>query len=158
MRPLFGTAFPNVLHRPAVDGAHRKPNKQNNHEGLSFWQPNERLKFFTAGCSVCNETVVLVKGIACSSCDVQILDMHKEKNAERAKQYGIRSVPAVFRRQACRLLRGPRCAGSGASRRRYRSSAALAEVCNVNCFHPVAAHHRPVRHPFRAFSSAGRIL
>ena len=54
-----------------------------------------KIEIFTAGCSVCNETVALVKAIACSSCDVQILDMHKEKNAERAKHYGIRSVPAV---------------------------------------------------------------
>ena len=54
-----------------------------------------KIEIFTAGCSVCNETVALVKAIACSSCDVQILDMHKEKNPERAKQYGIRSVPAV---------------------------------------------------------------
>ena len=54
-----------------------------------------KIEIFTAGCSVCNETVALVKAIACSSCDVQIRDMHKEKNAERAKHYGIRSVPAV---------------------------------------------------------------
>ena len=54
-----------------------------------------KIEIFTAGCSVCNETVALVKAIACSSCDVQVLDMHDERTAEKAKQCGIRSVPAV---------------------------------------------------------------
>ena len=54
-----------------------------------------KIEVFTAGCHACEETVALVKTIACSSCDVQILDMHDTKNAEKAKQYGIRSVPAV---------------------------------------------------------------
>lgn len=54
-----------------------------------------KIEVFTAGCQVCNETVALVQKIACASCDVQILDMHEKKTAEKAKRYGIRSVPAV---------------------------------------------------------------
>jgi glutaredoxin 3 len=53
------------------------------------------IEVFTAGCQACDETVSLVKKIACSSCDVQILDMHEKSTAEKARQYGIRSVPAV---------------------------------------------------------------
>src|SRR5207247_9453177 len=41
--------IPNGRHRTTVNGAHRKQNKQNNHEGVSFWQPNERLKFLRRG-------------------------------------------------------------------------------------------------------------
>ena len=54
-----------------------------------------KIEVFTAGCPACEETIALVKKIACSSCDVQILDMHEKKTAEKAKRYGIRSVPAV---------------------------------------------------------------
>ena len=56
---------------------------------------NRKIEIFTAGCQACEETVALVKQIACSSCDVQILDMHEKKTAEQARQYGIRSVPAI---------------------------------------------------------------
>jgi glutaredoxin 3 len=54
-----------------------------------------KIEVFSAGCGACEETIALIKQIACSSCDVQILDMHDEKTAERAKRYDIRSVPAV---------------------------------------------------------------
>jgi glutaredoxin 3 len=58
--------------------------------------PNKRkVEVFTAGCAACEETVALVNTIACSSCDVEILDMHDAKVGAKAKQYGIRSVPAV---------------------------------------------------------------
>lgn len=53
------------------------------------------IEVFTAGCQACAETIALVKQIACSSCDVQILDMHEKTTAEKAMRYGIRSVPAV---------------------------------------------------------------
>ena len=53
------------------------------------------IEVFTAGCAACEEAIALIKKIACSSCDVQILDMHDKKIAAKAKQYGVRSVPAV---------------------------------------------------------------
>lgn len=53
------------------------------------------IEVFSAGCAVCNEAVALVKRIACSSCEVTVLDMHDAAVAARAKTLGIRSVPAV---------------------------------------------------------------
>jgi glutaredoxin len=53
------------------------------------------VEIFTAGCAACDEAVALIKKIACSSCDVRILDMHDKRIAAKAKQYGVRSVPAV---------------------------------------------------------------
>ena len=53
------------------------------------------IEIFSAGCAVCEETVTLVKQIACPSCDVTVLDMHDPEVARRAKQLGIRTVPAV---------------------------------------------------------------
>lgn len=53
------------------------------------------VEVFSAGCSVCTETVEMVQRAACSSCDVTVLDMRDPDVARRAKDLGIRSVPAV---------------------------------------------------------------
>ena len=50
---------------------------------------------FTAGCPVCDETVQLVNKIACSSCEVEVLNTQEASVAEKAKSYGIKSLPAV---------------------------------------------------------------
>ena len=54
-----------------------------------------RVEVFTAGCPVCNDTVQLVKKIACPSCEVSVLDVNDPKIASRAKTLGVRSVPTV---------------------------------------------------------------
>jgi glutaredoxin len=54
-----------------------------------------KVEVFTAGCPACDEAVALVKSLACDSCDVEIHDMKQPGIAERAKGYGVRSVPAV---------------------------------------------------------------
>ncbi len=53
------------------------------------------IEIFSAGCSTCTETIEMVQRAACPSCDVTILDMHDPAVAQRAKDMGIRSVPAV---------------------------------------------------------------
>lgn len=54
-----------------------------------------KIEVFTAGCGACEEAIALVNRIACPSCEIEILDMHRQEAAARARQYGIRSVPAV---------------------------------------------------------------
>lgn len=54
-----------------------------------------QIEIFSAGCPACEDTVELVKGIACPSCDISVLDMRDAEVARRAKDLGIRSVPAV---------------------------------------------------------------
>lgn len=54
-----------------------------------------KIEVFSAGCPVCEETVALVNRFACPSCEVSVLDVRKQDIAARAKQYGIRTVPAV---------------------------------------------------------------
>ena len=54
-----------------------------------------KIEVFTAGCSICNEVVEMVKKNICPSCDVSVLDMHKPEVSERAKKLGIKSIPAV---------------------------------------------------------------
>jgi len=54
-----------------------------------------KVEIFSAGCGCCEETINLVKSIACSSCDITVLDMNRPEIAERAKSLGVRSVPAL---------------------------------------------------------------
>ncbi len=54
-----------------------------------------KIEIFSAGCSCCEETIKLVKSIACPSCDITVPDMKQPEVAERATSLGIRSVPAV---------------------------------------------------------------
>jgi glutaredoxin 3 len=53
------------------------------------------IEIFSAGCPACEEVVELVSRVACPSCDVTVLDMRDPEVARRAKNSGIRSVPAV---------------------------------------------------------------
>lgn len=54
-----------------------------------------KIEIYSAGCPVCNDAVEMVKGIACHNCEVNVLDMNDPDIADRAKDLGIRSVPAV---------------------------------------------------------------
>ncbi len=54
-----------------------------------------KIEVFTAGCPACEETIALVNRIACSSCEVEILDMNLPDVARRAKEYGVTRVPSV---------------------------------------------------------------
>ena len=45
--------------------------------------------------SFCTETIEMVQRAACPSCEVTVLDMRDPAVERRAKDLGIRSVPAV---------------------------------------------------------------
>lgn len=71
---------------------------------------NRKIEIFSAECGVCEETIQLVKSLACPSCDVSVLDMKDAATASRAKQLGIKSVPAVVvdgKLASCCEGRGP---------------------------------------------------
>jgi len=77
-----------------------------------------KIEVFSAGCSVCDDTVALINRIACPSCEVLILDMHKPETAGKARHYGIRSVPAVVvdgKLADC-------CAGGGPNEQQLRAA------------------------------------
>lgn len=84
---------------------------------------NRKVEIFSAGCGCCEETIKLVKSIACPSCDITVLDMKRPEVAERAKSLAIRRVPAVVidgMLADCCAGRGPeehtlRAAGIGVS-------------------------------------------
>jgi glutaredoxin 3 len=54
-----------------------------------------KVEVFSAGCACCDEAVELVNRIASPPDEVDVMDMHQADVAERAEQYGIKSVPAV---------------------------------------------------------------
>jgi glutaredoxin 3 len=69
-----------------------------------------KVEVFSAGCPACEETIALVKSIACESCDVTVLDMREHDVAARAKEMGIHRVPAVVingKLAECCSARGP---------------------------------------------------
>lgn len=80
-----------------------------------------KIEIFNAGCPVCEEAIQLVNRVSCPSCEVSVLDMHDPQVAKRAKDLGLRSVPAVVidgKPADCCTGRGPdeatlRAAGLG---------------------------------------------
>lgn len=77
-----------------------------------------KIEVFSAGCSACDAAVALVKRVVCSSCEVEVLEMRDSAVAERAKQYGIKRVPAVVvngRVAEC-------CAGNGINEASLRAA------------------------------------
>ena len=56
---------------------------------------NRQIEIFTAGCGICDEKVSQVRAIACPSCDITVLDMHDEEVLSRARELGVRRIPAV---------------------------------------------------------------
>src|SRR6516165_6746932 len=63
-------------------------------EAMSQGQ-RKKIEIFSSGCSICNETVEMVKRLVGSNHDIEIHDMHQGPIAARAKQYGIKSVPGI---------------------------------------------------------------
>ena len=54
-----------------------------------------KVEVFSAGCPACKDAVELVKRLAGASGDVTVQNMNDIKVAQRAKELGIRTVPAV---------------------------------------------------------------
>ena len=54
-----------------------------------------KIEIFSAGCPACVETIDLVNNLTCESCEVTVLDMNDNQVANRAKELGIKTVPAV---------------------------------------------------------------
>ena len=69
-----------------------------------------KIEIFTAGCPACEDLIAQVKGAACPSCEIDILDMRKPEVAARARREGIHAVPAVVidgRLASCCTAQGP---------------------------------------------------
>lgn len=68
------------------------------------------VEIFSAGCSVCEQAVSLVRDLTCASCEVIVLNMHESEVSKRANQLEIQSIPAVVidgKLADCCVGRGP---------------------------------------------------
>jgi len=54
-----------------------------------------KIEIFSAGCPLCVEAIETVSSKSCPSCEVTVISMHDNEGAARAKELGVRSVPAV---------------------------------------------------------------
>jgi glutaredoxin 3 len=55
----------------------------------------QKIEVFSAGCPACKEAEELVKRIAGTSHNIEVLDMHRPEIAATARQHGITRVPSV---------------------------------------------------------------
>lgn len=53
------------------------------------------VEVFTAGCSLCDEVIDLVKTLACDSCTVRVVHLQNDQGTRRAEKVGVETVPAV---------------------------------------------------------------
>lgn len=53
------------------------------------------IEVFSAGCATCEDAIEIIRRAACPSCEVIVHDMKSMSVTRRAKELGIRSVPAV---------------------------------------------------------------
>lgn len=53
------------------------------------------VEVYSAGCAVCDEAVELVRRLACETCDVTVHQMSDITVARKAKELGIRALPAL---------------------------------------------------------------
>jgi len=84
----------------------------------------QKIEVFGSGCPVCNEAVDLINRLVCDECEISVLDMHDAQVANRAKELGVQSVPAVVldgRLASC-------CAGRGVNESSLRAAGLLCPV------------------------------
>lgn len=53
------------------------------------------IEVYTAACPACDEVIAQINEMSCPCCELEILDMHQPAIAQRARDLGVRSVPAV---------------------------------------------------------------
>ena len=58
-----------------------------------------KIEVFTAGCSVCDSTVKLVRELACPNCDIHVHDLNQGCETgecrDEAQKYGLKTIPTV---------------------------------------------------------------
>lgn len=54
-----------------------------------------KIEVFSAGCALCVDAEKKILELACTSCEVTVLNMHNPESLQRAKELGVKSVPAV---------------------------------------------------------------
>ena len=53
------------------------------------------IEIFSAGCPLCTDTIELVNTLVSGEQEVRVLDMRRGETVTRARELGVRSLPAV---------------------------------------------------------------
>ena len=73
------------------------------------------VEVFSAGCAICEETLNLVRRVACPSCEVTLRDMHDQRShAGRRASASVRCLRSLLTAHLPRAVRD-----GGLMRRRY---------------------------------------
>ena len=57
---------------------------------------NRKIEVFSAGCSICEEQIQLIKDASCLSCEIEVLNLNSDDVAlAKSRKYRIKSLPAV---------------------------------------------------------------
>jgi glutaredoxin len=54
-----------------------------------------KVEIFTADCPLCAEAEKTIRELACKSCIITVLNMQEPLSLKRARELGVKSVPAV---------------------------------------------------------------
>lgn len=54
-----------------------------------------QVKIFSAGCALCQDLIETIRNMACSACEVEVLDLIEQEVIQQARTNGISSAPAV---------------------------------------------------------------
>jgi len=107
---MHGRFGPRVAKQELAPNAKKKKFDELNVKERNTMATRKKIEVFSAGGSTCKETIEVVKRLAGSSHEVVIHDMQKSEVASKAKNYGVRSVPAVVidgKLAGCCAGRGP---------------------------------------------------
>lgn len=59
----------------------------------------KRVEIFTAGCTLCNPVVELIRSNSSENCDVMVYDLIKQCDSKeclsKVVEYGVKSIPAI---------------------------------------------------------------
>ena len=77
-----------------------------------------KIEVFSGGCPLCVEAIATVTRNSCPSCEVTVISMQDTQGAARARELGVRSVPAV----AINGRLADCCAGRGIDEATLRAS------------------------------------
>jgi glutaredoxin len=66
-----------------------------------------RILLFSGGCELCNDAVRTIEIGKCKDCKLEILNINQKENREKAKEYGITSVPTIIIDEKIKFVGNP---------------------------------------------------
>ncbi len=65
-------------------------------DGGAVMDRKKKVEIYSAGCLLCQEAINEAYRVLGDTCEITVLDTHDPKVAARAKELGVKTVPAIF--------------------------------------------------------------